>query len=175
MFAPAVQANRTIPGAATPMNDLKPSQIVTMASGAVMLLFSFFAWYKLGQQHEVGLGQRPVPVGVVRADLRGASRPPSWRRRSSARCRLPEPVLSFSWRQIHFILAFTALVIAVGYLLVDTGGIDKGVGFWFNLLGAIGLIVGAVMELLGTEGTTRRTSGRVCVTVLIACFGLSTQ
>ena len=42
------------------------------------------------------------------------------------------------WRQIHFILAFTALVIAVGYLLVDTGGFDKGIGFWFYLLGAIG-------------------------------------
>ena len=56
--------------------------------------------------------------------------------------RLPEPILSFNWRQIHFILAFTALVIAVGYLLVDTGGVDKGIGFWFDLLGAIGLIVG---------------------------------
>jgi hypothetical protein len=140
------------------MNDLKPSQIVTMASGAVMLLFSFFAWYKVAGNSTSAWGSGLFPLawfvpifGTISAGVMAAT--------IFGNVRLPEPILSFSWRQIHFILAFSALVIAVGYLLVDSGSVDKGIGFWFNLLGAIGLIVGAVMELLGTEGSSRRTSG----------------
>jgi hypothetical protein len=139
------------------MNNVKPSQIVTMASGVVMFLFSFFAWYKFAgvTKSAWGSGLFPlawfVPIfGIISAAVMAAT--------VFGGVRLPEPILSFSWRQIHFVLAFTALVIAIGYLLLDTSGIDKGIGFWFNLLGAIGLMVGAVMELLGAPGQSR--SGR---------------
>ena len=44
------------------MNDLKPSQIVTMASGAVMLLFSFFAWYKVGSSTKSAWGSGLFPL-----------------------------------------------------------------------------------------------------------------
>jgi hypothetical protein len=142
------------------MNNLRPSQIIIMASGVVMFLFSFFAWYKSslggGSTSAWGSGLFPlawfVPIfGIISAAVMAAV--------VFGGVRLPEPILSFSWRQIHFVLAFTALVIAVGFLLVDAPGIDRGVGFWFNLLGAIGLTVGSVMELLSPGQSRSPRSG----------------
>lgn len=133
----------------------KASQIVTMASGAVMFIFGFLAWWKASTTTISGVsfggtsvsawgsGLFPlatvVPLfGLIAGGVMAAT---VW-----ANVRLPEPILDFTWRQIHFVLAFTALVISVGYLLVD--GPSKGIGFWFCFLGSIGLIVGAVMALL---------------------------
>lgn len=139
------------------MNNLKPSQIITMVSGLVMFLFSFFAWYKFGSVTRSAWKSGLFPLatfvplfGLVSAGVMAAT--------AFGNVRLPEPILSFSWRQIHFLLAFTALVIAIGYLLLDSSGLDKGIGFWFNLLGAIGLMVGAVLELLSAQGPSRSSS-----------------
>ncbi len=125
----------------------KPSQIVIMASGAVMFIFGFLPWYKFASvsRNAWSTGMFPlataVPVfGLISGGVMAAA--------VFGNVQLPEPILSFTWRQIHFILAFTALVIAGGFLLLDNGGFDKGAGFWLCLLGAIGLIVGTVMELL---------------------------
>jgi len=60
-----------------------------------------------------------------------------------ANVKLPDRVAGFTWEQIHLALGLMAAVMAVGFLLTDYG--DKQIGEWFEILGAIGLVVGAVM------------------------------
>ena len=57
--------------------------------------------------------------------------------------KLPESVLGFTWEQIHLALGVMAGLMAFGWLITDTG--DKQIGQWFEILGGIALVVGAVM------------------------------
>jgi hypothetical protein len=135
-------------------NQPKPGQIVLMASGAVMLIFSFFAFVKASNpfggddvtrnawSSDAGfpLTWWPVLFGVVIAVLVALT--------VFANISLPSEVLGFSWKQIYFVLAFASFVILFGFLLTDFGAsLDKGIGFWFMLLASIGLLVGSVLEL----------------------------
>ncbi|MGH9185157.1 MAG: hypothetical protein ACRD0U_04970, partial [Acidimicrobiales bacterium] len=58
---------------------------------------------------------------------------------------LPEQVLGFTWKQIHLALGAFATVLMLSWLIVDFGGVDKGIGLWITLLAAIGLLVGAIL------------------------------
>jgi hypothetical protein len=140
----------------------KPSQIVIMASGAVMFLFSFFAFYSIFDQNfnawsgDAGtlfMATWPALFGLVAGALVAVT--------VFADMALPERLLTFDLRQIIFVLAFTSFVIMFGYLLGGGAGgsVDKGFGFFLMLLGSIGLVVGAVMELLGV-GETTTSSGQ---------------
>jgi uncharacterized membrane protein AbrB (regulator of aidB expression) len=65
---------------------------------------------------------------------------------------LPEPVLTFTWRQVRFTWATVAAGIMLGYLIMDKGGASLKFGAILMLLGAIAMAVGAFMEILG-KGT----------------------
>jgi hypothetical protein len=52
-------------------------------------------------------------------------------------------VLGFTWEQIHLSLGSMAALMAIGWLLTDTG--SKQIGQWFEILGGIALVVGAVL------------------------------
>lgn len=136
--------------------SLKPSQIVLMASGAVTFLFSFFAFFKYEDESwnawsgDIGtmfMATWPALFGLIIAGLVAAV--------AFGNVSLPDKVLTFSWSQVYFILAAFSALIMVGYLLgggiADFGGAsaDKGIGFIFMLLGSLGMVAGAVMELLG--------------------------
>ena len=56
---------------------------------------------------------------------------------------LPDQVAGFTWEQVHLVLGLLAGLMAVGWLLTDTG--DKQIGLWLEMLGGIALAVGAVM------------------------------
>lgn len=146
----------------------KPSQIVLMASGAVTLVFSFLAFYKLdygfgggsksfnawsGDAGTLFLATWPALFGLAVGGLVAAT--------VFGNVSLPERVLTFSWKQIYFILSFTGFIIMLGYLLGGGAGdgVDKGIGFWFMLLGSIGLLVGSVMELLDGDSATPSSPG----------------
>lgn len=131
----------------------KPSQIILMAGGAVALLFSFFAFVSVdGFGDSVSfsawstdanlfpLATWPAIFGLVIAGVTAAS--------VFGNVKLPEPILSFNWKQINFILSFTAIMIMVGFLFANE---SKGFGYWIMFLGVIAYTVGSVMELLGIE------------------------
>ena len=52
-------------------------------------------------------------------------------------------MLGFTWEQVHLALGAMAALMAVGWLFTDYG--DKQVGAWYEILGGIALVVGAVM------------------------------
>lgn len=135
--------------------SLKPSQIVMMASGAVTFIFSFFAFFKAGDESygawsgDVGtlfMATWPALFGLVIGGLVAAA--------AFGNVSLPDRILTFSIEQWYFILALISTLIMVSYLLgggiadFGFGGPDKGFGFFLMLLGSLGLLAGAVMELL---------------------------
>ena len=135
------------------MNETpKPYDIITLVAGGVMLIFSFLAWYTGGGDSISAWSAGLLPLatfvplmGVISAVVVGIS--------NFANVDMPDEIFGFSMNQILFVLADVAALIALGYLIIDKdfgtgfGGISLGIGFWFNLLGAIALIVAAVMRM----------------------------
>ncbi len=114
------------------------SELIIMIAGAVMLVASFLhfrfdtsAW---------GTGNLPIATllplyGVVMAAQIGLTK--------FASVNLPDRVAGFTWEQVHLVLGILAGLMAVGWLLTDTG--DKQIGLWLEVLGGIALAVGGVM------------------------------
>lgn len=125
---------------------LTTGEIVVLVSGAVMFLFGFFAWYDFsdfGSDETVsawGEGLFPIATYVPIIGLLVAGHLALVK---FATVSFPEHVVGFSWRDLYLILAAFAVLLTIGFLIADSP--DKGVGFWFDLLGSIGLLVGAVM------------------------------
>ena len=115
-----------------------PGEIVIMAAGAVMLVFSFLHF--AGDTSAWGTGLFPIATlmplyGVIMALQIALTK--------FAGVSMPDRVIGFSWEQVHLALGAMAALMAIGWLLTDYG--DKQVGEWFEILGAIALVVGAVL------------------------------
>lgn len=122
---------------------LTVGEMVIVGSAVVSLLFSFFPWYGDPLDRSAwGSGLFPIAtlvpilaavmlVQVLVDKLSVAS--------------LPRRFGDFTWEQIHLVAAIGAAVIVFCFLLQDRGGVDLGLGFYFNLLAAAGLVTGAVM------------------------------
>jgi len=115
-----------------------PGEIVIMAAGGAMLVFSFLHF--AGDTSAWGRGRFPIatllPIyGVVMALQIALTK--------FASVNLPDSVFGFTWEQIHLALGAMAALMAFGWLVTDYG--DKQVGQWFEILGGIALVVGAVM------------------------------
>jgi hypothetical protein len=132
---------------------LTVGEMVIIGSALVSLVFSFFPWYGDPFDRSAwGSGLFPlatlVPilalvmlVQVLVDKLSVAS--------------LPSRIGDFTWEQIHLVAAVGAAVIVFCFLLQDRGGTDLGLGFYFNLLAAAGLVAGAFM----IRGERRRRGG----------------
>jgi hypothetical protein len=123
-------------------NNLSVPQIIILASGGVMLIGSFLDFFK--GANAWGSGAFPIItliplLGIVSAVVIAL--------KAFANVNLPDRVLTLNWVQIHLVLGVYAALMMLAWLLVKTGGssVDRGAGFWLLFLGAIGLIVGAVM------------------------------
>ena len=119
-------------------HSLTPGEIVIMAAGGAMLVFSFLHFY--GDRSAWGSHLFPVatllPIyGVVMAVQIALTK--------FGGVELPDSVVGFTWEQVHLSIGAMAGLMAVGWLLTDTG--DKQIGQWFEILGGIALLVGAVL------------------------------
>lgn len=130
---------------------LTVAQLVSGGGALVCALFSFFNFYEFGGDgrsawsQDVGAYVTTIPailafvmLGWMIAGLAGAS--------------LPKQVLTFTTEQLNATWGIAAGGIMIAFLTQDLGGLDKGIGFWFMLIGALAMAVGAVMALLG-KGT----------------------
>jgi hypothetical protein len=115
-----------------------PGEIVIMAAGAVMLVFSFVDFG--GNTSSWGTFWFPIatllPVyGVVMAVAIALTK--------FTNVKLPERMAGFTLTQLYVAIAAMAGLMAIAWLLTDTG--DKKVGQWFEILGGIALVAGAVI------------------------------
>lgn len=127
----------------------KPGQIAILAGGAALLIFSFLPWNdppfgdSSNAWSEFGVFTWPALLGLIAAGALAA--------RLFGNVDLPEPILSFNWNQLFFVLGFAAFMILFGLLIASS---DLAFGFWLSLLGSIALLAGAVMELLDGGSAT---------------------
>ncbi len=140
--------------------DNKPTvpDWVMMAGGVVCLLFSFFAFYKFGSVSRSAWGSGLFPIATFVA-IFGLIVGGSVALMKFANVKFPEPVVGFTWKQIRLALSVFAGLLMLGYLIVDKGGLDFGIGFWFMLLGAIALVAGSVMETIGFDPQAAKGGG----------------
>jgi hypothetical protein len=140
----------------------KPSEIVIMVSGLVALISAFLAWVSAPE----GLGSDAnafdeglFPIALY-IPLIGLAMGLQIALSKFANVSFPERILSFTWTQIHLALGFFAVLLGLGYLIMDTGFGDKGIGMWLAILASIGLVVGAVL-LNNEESSTSHSAGSV--------------
>lgn len=126
-----------------------PGRITIMAGGGVVLIGSFLPFFTVSagslsdDRSAWGSGLFPLATYIaVCGLLMGVHAAIT----SFSGTSLPERVAGFTWNQVHLILGCFAVLLAVGYLLVDKGIADFGIGFWLMLLGAIALLAGAILQ-----------------------------
>lgn len=172
------------------MDNIKPSQIVLMAAGAVLLVFSLFAFLtfdisdadrafldrlspseRAEMEAEFGAfpgsdslnawsGDNPLAPLAGFTGLLGLAVAVAVALGAFASVKLPDRVLTFTMPQLYFAAGFASFFVLFGALVMGTGdGTSWGFGFWLMLLGSVGLVAGAVMELTQGEGATTSSSG----------------
>jgi len=115
-----------------------PGEITIMAAGAVMILFSFTSFAGSSNAWQRGL----FPIATL-LPLYGLVMGLQIALTKFASLKLPHSVLGFTWEQVHLALGVMAALMAFGWMVTDYG--DKKVGTWFEILGGIALVVGAVL------------------------------
>lgn len=159
----------------------RPGQQILIAASAVVVLFSFFNFYDLDlrgtSEHDARKSCEAmqdandrVPSGWC--DVLGDGGASAWNTTlwfplstwpalaaaaalliALAGARFPEDKVGFSAGEACAALGVVATVIMVGWLV---GGSDDpfefAIGFWMMLLGSVGLLLGAAMEVTAERG-----------------------
>jgi hypothetical protein len=114
-----------------------PAELTILIAGGVMLIASFLdytgdanAWAKYGFPLTSLL---PI-YGVIMAAQVGLT--------AVLGMKLPARVAGFTWEQIHLVLGLFAGLLALAWLVTDTG--KKPIGQWLIIAGGFALAIGAV-------------------------------
>jgi hypothetical protein len=139
-------------------SKLTPGNWTILIAGIVMLIASFLPFYTYhgftwsawnSDINLLGNATLPALFGLIMAlHVAGTS---------FANVTLPPRVAGFSWNQVHLLLGFQATVMMVCWLARDKGSsfasLGFGIGFVLMLLGAVALLVGAIMRSRETAAT----------------------
>jgi hypothetical protein len=128
-----------------------PGEWIIMVAGAVMLIFAFLPFFTNGKSYST-FGQGLFPLATI-IPLYGVIAGALVALTVFAGVQFPPRLLGFTMPQIYALLGLFATILAVGYLIVDKSGFDLGVGYFFELLGAIAVLVGGGL-LLREQGST---------------------
>jgi asparagine N-glycosylation enzyme membrane subunit Stt3 len=115
-----------------------PAEIVIMVAGAVMIVFSFLDF--VAGASSWGTGSFPI---VTLLPVYGLLMAVHIALTKFAGVNLPESIAGFTWEQLHLAVGAMAALMAIAWLITDIG--DKKIGAWFEILGGIALLVGAVL------------------------------
>lgn len=151
-----------------------------MASGVLMLIFSFLAWYKIDKTtfteaqswsawsnafNLFPLATLIAIVGVLLAVGVAATR--------IGGMTLPDKVGSLTWSDVRLIFGFLATLTLIAYAIRsfgEGGSIGKGIGLYVTTLGAIGILVGALLDGRGSgaePGRADASSGQLSPATLV--------
>lgn len=136
------------------MDDVRPSQWVVLASGALLFFFSFLDLFDVfgetgSSWKQFGIFTWPALLGLLCAAVTAAV--------VFGKVSLPSEILTFSVNQLLTVAAFTAVLIEVGMLVLAllSDFYDPAIGLWLSVLAAIGLLAGTVMEQEGGATSPR--------------------
>lgn len=136
------------------MDQLRPSQWVVIASGALLFIASFFDVFEDSENAwgNFGTFTWPALLGLAAAGITAAV--------AFGNVSLPGEILTFSVPQLLVIAGVTSVLIEVGLLLMGfvSDLADPAIGTWLGALGAIGLLVGTVMEQEGGAAAPRSSA-----------------
>jgi hypothetical protein len=128
-----------------------PANIVILVAGAIMLIGSFFNFYKFasystsawgsGEGFGVfGIATVIVLCGVAMGLQVALST-------FASNVTMPDRVLGLTWDQVHLALGFQAALMMLAFLIRSKGPLEFGIGFWLMLIAGIALLVGAIMRV----------------------------
>jgi hypothetical protein len=132
-----------------------PAEITVLAGAGIVLIFSFLSFWEVSlgsfsdSTNAWGSGLFPlstliVVFAVVAGLLVGLE---------LIGVGVPDRIITFSRTQLLLVCGGYATLQSLAYLLVDRGGVDLGIGFYFMLIGSIAVLVGAIMIFRAeTEG-----------------------
>lgn len=129
-----------------------PGEWIIMVAGAVMLVFAFLPFYTNGKSYST-FGEGLFPLAAI-IPLYGVIAALQIVLARFANVEFPPRIFGYTWPHIHALLGLFATILAVAYLIVDKRGLDLGVGFFFELLGAIAVLVGGGLLLREQQGST---------------------
>jgi uncharacterized membrane protein AbrB (regulator of aidB expression) len=137
--------------------QISVANLVMLVGGAITFLFSFFDFIGSGSVGTSAWGTGLFPVATIPAILGAAM---------VVICvlelvgtKLPEPVLTFNWRQILLTWGIVAFTIMLAFLLLDKTGRSLQVGGILMLLGSVAMLVGSVLSILGMATNTLSLPG----------------
>ncbi len=135
-------------------NKITPGEIVVMAAGAVVLIFSFLPFFKLDQAgfsddiSAWGEGLFPVATLIIVFAVASAVLVVLTKFANMT----ISGFLGFGFNQLLLALSFFSAILALAYLVVDKGPYDFGFGYFLVLIGALGSLVGAVLIMNERQG-----------------------
>ena len=127
--------------------QISVANLVMLIGGAVTFLFSFFGFLGTNDQSLSAWGRSLFPLATIPAILGAAMVVVCVLEQVGTK--LPEPVLTFTWRQILFTWGVVAFTITLAYLVLDTGVLTFKIGGILMLLGSAAMVVGSLLGLLG--------------------------
>ena len=136
---------------------LPPASVVILAAGAIMLIGSFLAFYKVSSPlATVTLNAWDHGLFMIATlpALLGAFMALQVALQAFSNIDMPPRLLGLTWDQFHIVLSFQAalLMLAVLARKPNLVGLPMtfGVGFWVMLVGSGGLVAGALMRVAAT-------------------------
>jgi hypothetical protein len=124
-------------------SDIKPSTIMLIVGGAVLLLSTFLDWVSVGSfgvsaWNSDGFGLFGIYTAVIGLAIAGGVAATQFGNVS-----LPDRILGFSHDQIHAILSGAAVLISFGF--ITRGNI--GIGLILALLASATMLAASIMDL----------------------------
>ena len=114
-----------------------PAELTILVAGGVMLFASFLE-FRIGTSV---WGKYVFPVAAL-IPLYGAIMAVQVLLTAVAGLRIPERIAGFTWEQIHLVLGLFAGLLALAWLVTDTG--KKPIGQWLVIAAGFALAIGAL-------------------------------
>jgi hypothetical protein len=133
---------------------LSPANVLILGGGALMLIGSFLGFYTFSDpvsgEFKVNAWDRGLPLGIFGistvAVLCGVVMAVQVGLKTFSNIEMPSRLLGFTWDQLHLALGAQAALLMVAFFLRDKRPFSFGIGFWGMFIGAIALLVGAIMR-----------------------------
>ena len=123
--------------------DIKPSSIMMMGGGAVLLISTFLHWFSSGSRGVSGWNTDAAGLSGILVALIGVMVAGGVASTQFANVSLPERILGFTQSQVYCILGFSAFLITFGRQFETFSGI----GILLGWISSAVIVAGAYMEM----------------------------